>query len=203
MSLVIALAAGRQAVIGADRRAIAFLGPCPKLEDELYSGKIRDDQQLLARAKELRASLHVSDNREKAWRRENILVGEVTEISLELSRRRRIYLLPGASLEVDITSAKDAGGQAMIRSWGDMGCIIFGNRFTQNLAYEQIRLAGGGVNEALIRGILEKASRKTASVSREHIILKSHAENFDPKAALLRALEEDCNENGWRLCALP
>jgi hypothetical protein len=221
MSLVIALAASREAVIGADRRAIAFLGPCPELEEELYSGRIKNDQELTDRARELCATLQISDGREKVWRRGDLLVGEVTEISLKLCRRRRIYLAPGASLQVDITSSggavtdadnddyddagcscKEATGEARIRAWDGIGCIVFGNRFTQALAYEEVGRAGGRVNETLIKSILEKAGERTASVSREHTVLRSVVKIADPKAALLKALEEDCKENGWRLCAL-
>lgn len=206
MSLVIALAASREAVIGADRRAIAFLAPCPKLEEELYSGQIKNDQELADRARELGAILQISDGREKVWRRGDLLVGEVTELSAKLSRRRRIYLAPGASLQVDITSGEDAGaegtgGEAKIRAWDGMGCIVFGNRFTQKLAYEEVGRAGGRVNEPLIKSILEKAGDKTASVSRKYIVLRSDVKQSDPKAALLKALEEDCKESGWRLCA--
>jgi hypothetical protein len=108
-----------------DKRSIAFLGSCPALEDELYSGKIKDDKELVARAKDLGASLQVSDGREKVWRRvegkregrgkedENLLVGEVTEISLSSDRRRRIYLTPGAYLMADIS-----GGEAKITGQG-------------------------------------------------------------------------------------
>jgi hypothetical protein len=224
MSLVIALAASREAVIGADRRAIAFLGPCPELEEELYSGQIKNDQELTDRARELCATLQISDGREKVWRRGDLLVGEVTEISAKLSRSRRIYLAPGASLQVDITSGgavtdgdddeagcdgagrektscKEASGEARIRAWDGIGCIVYGNRFTQTLAYEEVGRAGGRVNEALIKSILEKAGEKTASVSRKHTVLRSDAKKSDPKAALLKALEEDCKESGWRLCA--
>ena len=224
MSLVIALAASQEAVIGADRRAIAFLGPCPELEEELYSGQIKNDLELADRARELCATLQVSDGKEKVWRRGDLLVGEVTEISAKLCRRRRIYLAPGASLQVDITSrggivadedeagcdeasheetsCKEACGEASIRAWDGIGCIVFGNRFTQKLAYEEAGRAGGKVNEALIKSILEKAGERTASVSREYIVLRSYARQSDPKAALLKALEEDCKESGWRLCAL-
>jgi len=221
MSLVIALAASREAVIGADRRAIAFLGPCPKLEEELYSGQIKNDQELADRARELGATLQITDGREKVWRRGDLLVGEVTEISLKLCRRRRIYLAPGASLQVDITtgnaaevgetggdgadteetSCKEASGEARIRAWDGVGCIVFGNRFTQKLAHEEVGRARGRVNEALIKNILEKAGDRTASVSREHIVLRSAAKKADSKAFLLSALEEDCKESGWRLCA--
>ena len=203
MSLVIALAASREAVIGADRRAIAFLGSCPRLEEELYSGLIEDDQKLLDRARELGAALQITNSKEKVWRRGDLLVGEVTEISLEQSRRRRIYLAPGASLQVDITSGKvaDANGEARIRAWNGVGCTVFGNRFTQKLAYDEVGRAGGRVNEALIKSILVKAGERTASVSRESTVLHSAVLQSDSKAALLRALEEDCKESGWRLCA--
>ncbi len=215
MSLVIALAASREAVIGADRRAIAFLGSCKKLEEELYFGQIKNDQDLADRARELGATLQISDGREKIWRRGDLLVGEVTEISARLSRRRRIYLTPGASLQVDITSGEDAGaaegaggknaggGEARIRAWDGLGCTVFGNRITQKLAYEEVGQAEGRVNEALIRSILVKAGESTASVSRENTVLRSDVKQSDPKTALLKALEEDCKESGWRLCALP
>jgi len=122
--------------VGGDRRAITFLGSCPSLEEELYSGQIRNDQELLARAGELGASLQVSDGREKVWRSEDVLVGEVTEISAHFERRRRIYLVPGAHLIVDVT-----GGEARITGKGKVGCIVLGNRFTQKLASEE-RSAG-------------------------------------------------------------
>jgi|WetSurMetagenome_2_1015567.scaffolds.fasta_scaffold02281_10 hypothetical protein len=223
MSLVIALAASREAVIGADRRAITFLGSCPRLEEELYSGQIKDDQQLLDRAGELGAALQITNNKEKVWKKGDLLVGEVTEISAVLSRRRRIYLTPGASLQVDITSGGIAeivepanivacreeekkapdktNGEARIRAWDGVGCTVFGNRVTQKLAYDEVGRAGGRVNEPLIKSILIKAGESTASVSRESTILRSDIKQLDPRAALLRVLEEDCKENGWRLCA--
>jgi hypothetical protein len=208
MTLVIALAESKKAIIGADRRSIAFFGECPQLEEELYSGQIRDDRELLARAASLGAAMQISDGREKVWRRGDILVGEVTEVSASLERRRRIYIAPGASLQVEVRSGKAAesvsglpGGEARISAWGGVGCTIFGNRFTQKLAAEAVSLAGGRVDEFLVRGILIEAGEKTASVSREHTILGSNARTADARADLLKALAEDCNESGWRLCA--
>ena len=200
MSLVIALSASRKAVIGADRRAIAFLGSCSQLEEELYSGRIKDDRELKARAKETGSVIEISDGREKVWKRGDILVGEVTEISAQVSRRRRIYVAPGVSLQVDITSGNGPGGTAKIRAWGGVGCIIFGNRFTQKLAADEVALAGGRVNETLIGDILSKAGERTASVSREHTVLSSDVIPSDAKAIILRTLLEDCRKGGWRLC---
>jgi hypothetical protein len=196
LSLVVAFSGSREAIIGGDRRVITFLGGCPALEEELYSGNIRTDQELLARAKDLGASLQVSDEREKVWMKGDLLVGEVTEIAPKMERCRRIYLTPGASLMVDIT-----GREAKIKSRGKVECMVFGNRFTQNLAATDLGKAGGKVNEDLIRSILAKAGEGTASVSRNYTVLKTKAKHPDPDAALLKALEEDCLEHGWMLCA--
>ena len=201
MSLVIALALSREAIIGADRRSISFFGPCQALEEELYSGKIEDDCNLESRAKELGASLQISDGREKVWKRAEILVGEVTEVSASLSRRRRIYLTAGASLQVEIEEA-DGSGVARVRAWGGVGCTVFGNRFTQNLASQEIARAGGRVDEELIRTILQKAGRETASVSRESTVLRTGTGTraSNARQELYKALSEDCRENGWRIC---
>lgn len=195
MSLIIALAGSREAVIGGDRRCITFLGSSPELEDELYSGRIRNDRELLAKAEALKATMQVSDGRDKVWRRGDLLVGEVTEISSLLERRRRIYLAPAASLQVDIT-----GSEARIRARGGVGCVVYGNRFTQELAGSSVASNGGRVNESLIRNIFALAGERTASVSREHVILKSDKKLSDPNAALQEALEEDCRKSGWKLC---
>ena len=197
MSLVVALAGSREAVIGGDWRSISFLGSSERLEEELYSGEIRNDLELIARAKELNASLQVSDGREKVWRRGDLLVGEVTEISAQLERRRRIYLTPGGSLVVDIT-----GSEAKITSTGKIGCIVLGNRFTQKLAGDEVNKAKGRVNEELIRNIMARAGNSSASVSRQYTVLRTDIKQSDPKEALLMALKDDCEKRSWRLCGL-
>lgn len=196
MSLVVALAKSTEAVIGGDRRSITFLGSWQELEEELYSGRIADDEALLARAKEIKATLQVSDSRDKVWRRGDLLVGEVTEITPQLERRRRIYITPGGRLEVDIS-----GKEARIRARGGSGCVVYGNRFTQQVAGSIVARANGRMDEDLIREIFQEAGKKTASVSQEHVILRSERKPADPKKALEEALKEDCKKNGWRLCA--
>jgi hypothetical protein len=197
LSLVVALAGIREAVIGGDRRSISFLGSAERLEEELYSGEIRNDQELIARAKELNATLQVSDEREKVWRRGDLLVGEVTEISAQLEMRRRIYLAPGGTLVMDTT-----GREAKITSMGKIGCIVLGNRFTQKLAGDEVSKAKGRVNEELIRNILAIAGKSSASVSRQYTVLRTDVKQSDPKEALLKALLDDCEKSGWRLCGL-
>lgn len=202
MSLVIALATGKEALMAGDRRSIAFLGSCPGLEEELYSGDIRDEGELLARAKALKAILQVSDGRQKVWRKGDLLVGEVTEISRCRDRRRRVYVAPGAYLLVDIDE-----GRAEIIGKGLSGLVILGNRVAQSLSKERVQEAGGRVDEELIRAIFEDACSRTPSVSRNYDLLsiKARPQDLqslqDPQSALQAALEEDARKSGWKLCA--
>ncbi len=153
----------------------------------------------MARAKELGASLQVSDGREKVWKRRlavgDLLVGEVTEISLNSDRRRRIYLAPGAYLMVEI-----ADGEAKISGQGKVGCIVLGNKLTQRLASDMIRKAGGRMNEEIMKSIFADAGSRTASVSRDYAVFTVDARQADPMAALQALLKEDCEKSGWRLC---
>jgi len=202
VSLVIALATGKEALMAGDRRSIAFLGSCPGLEEELYSGDIRDEGELLARAKGLGATLQVSDGRQKVWRKGDLLVGEVTEISRCRDRRRRVYVAPGAYLLADIE-----GGRAEIIGKGLSGLVILGNRVAQSLSKERVQEAGGRVDEELIRAIFEDACSRTPSVSRNYDLLSIKARPQDPQSlqdpqsALAAALEEDARKSGWKLCA--
>lgn len=94
MSLIIAVIGSREAIIGGDRRRITFLGSCFDLEQELYSGELKTDEDLLKRAKELGASLQVADGKEKVWLQGDILVGEVTEVSAESCRIILVWSRP-------------------------------------------------------------------------------------------------------------
>jgi hypothetical protein len=133
---------------------------------------------------------------------ENLLVGEVTEISLNSDRRRRIYLTLGAYLMADISE-----GEAKITGQGKSGCIILGNKLTQRLAGEMIRKAGGKMSEEIMKSIFIDVGSKTASVSSDYAVLcakvplsNSKVPLSNPKDVLLAVLQEDCMKSGWRLC---
>jgi hypothetical protein len=195
MSLIIAVAGSKEAVIGGDKRSITFLGSCPELEQELYSGKLKTDKDLLNRAKELGALLQISDGREKVWRRGNVLVGEVTEISPVLERRRRIYLVPGAYIMADIT-----GKEARVIGKGKVVCMVFGNRFTQDQANRGIKNVKDKIDAVAVEAILSDISSMTPSISPEHCVLSTAVQQPNPETAVLDALQEDCRKSGWRLC---
>jgi hypothetical protein len=193
LSLIIALAGSKKAVIGGDRRVITFFGGSESIEEDLYSGKITNDAELISKAKEKKVDLIVSDDRIKVWAAGDVLVGEVTEISPKLERRRRIYLVPGMYLLAEIT-----GTSAQIREY-EKGCMILGNMVTQRIAGEMIMQARQRVSEDLIRQILLETGQRTASVSKSHIILKTDSKPKVDREALLKALQDDCIKSGWSL----
>lgn len=195
MSLIIAVAKSNEAIIGGDKRSIVFLGSCPELEQELYTGKLKTDEDLLKRAKELGASLRISDGREKVWRRGDVLVGEVTEISSALEKRRRIYLVPGAYIMADIT-----GKESKVIGQGKVACMVQGNRFTQELASQGINNSKGKIDKNVLEAVLANVGSRTPSISQEHCVLSTNVKQTKPEATVFSALREDWQKCGWRLC---
>jgi hypothetical protein len=182
-------------VIGGDKRSMTFLGDCALVEEELYCGQITDDQELTARAEELGAILQIADGREKVWQQGDILVGEVTEITPQTQRRRRIYLAPGAYLLVEVE-----GSKATAKAEGRAGCIVLGNKYTQKLVNDAIVKTRGRIDEDTIRSIFFQAASKTPSVSRDFTIFRSDSRSPDPEKSVMNAFLKDCEKSGWRLC---
>ena len=199
MSLVVAFAGKKRAILGGDKRSIAFFGRAEALEEELYSGRIRTDEELRRRAEELGSNIRISDGREKVWKWGDggVLVGEVTELSVDSQRRRRIYLVPGGYLLVEI-----AGKKAEVSKRGKSTLIILGNRFTREFAYQRLGASGKPPELSSMRSLFEEAMEATASVSPDYTLLTSDEVNPNPEAVLLRALREDCEEGGWELSGL-
>jgi hypothetical protein len=193
MSLVVAFAGKKKAIVGGDRRSIAFFGQAEALEEELYSGQIKSDEQLVKRAQELKAQIAVSDARDKVWAKGHILVGEVAELSADDQRRRRVYAAPGGYLLVDISK-----NRAEIRQQGKSTLIILGNEITKKVAYEQLAKLEA-FDESIIESTFKEAREKTASVSPTFKVISSSNISPDPMAALRQALFQDCEENGWKV----
>ena len=196
---MVAFAGKKRAILGGDKRSIAFFGRAEALEEELYSGKIRTDEELRRRAEELGSKIQISDGREKVWKRGvgGVLVGEVTELSVESQRRRRVYLVPGGYLLVEI-----AGKKAEVAKRGKSTLIILGNRFTREFTYQRLGTTGKPPELSSMRSLFEEARGATASVSPDYTILSSDEVNPNPEAVLIKALREDCEEGGWELSGL-
>jgi hypothetical protein len=185
----------KKALIAGDQRSIIFSGSCLQFEDDLYSGKISNLDELKARAFELGASLTVLDGKKKVWKRDGILVGEVAEISKNFQKSRRVYLVPGSYIMLDIK-----GPLAKITAKGSISCLILGNKFTQVLANEAVQKAQGKANEQLLRSIFEEAARRTASVSQEYDLLSTDSNSSSDAEALLDVIKADCQKNSWDIC---
>lgn len=199
LSLVVAFAGKNKAIIGGDRRSIAFFGGAEAFEEELYSGKIRTDEELKKRAEDLGSMIQISDGREKVWKRKDdeVLVGEVTELSLGRQRRRRVYLVAGGYLLVEISEKR-----AEISKRGRSTLVILGNRFTREFAYQRLGAAGKPPDLSSMKSLFEEAGRATASVSLDYTLLTSERVPSNPEAVLVRALREDSEEMGWELFGL-
>jgi hypothetical protein len=195
MSLVIAYVTAKEAILGGDRRSITFGDGSAELEEELYCGSIVKDEELLERAEALDVWLQISDGRDKVWKKGDVLVGEVSEISLESDRRRRIYATSGGYFLVDISD-----GEVVVRNKAKSAIIVLGNKFTKALAEKKIRNLK--VDQEAIRKVLAEAGSRTASVSSEHTVIHSSAHNADPEGIIIKALHQDCEDKGWKLCGL-
>jgi hypothetical protein len=199
LSLVVAFAGKKRAMMGGDQRSIAFFGKAEALEEELYSGKIRTDEVLKKRAEELGFRIQISDGREKVWKRGDceVLVGEVTELSVDSQRRRRVYLVPGGYILVEIS-----GNRGEVSKMGKSTLVILGNKFTRDLAYQRLGTTGKPPESSSMKSLFEEARSATASVSPDYTILSSEKVHSNPEAVLLGALREDCEEMGWELSGL-
>ncbi len=192
MSLVIAFS-GRDAVIAGDRRSIAFSGDCRALEDELYSGGIHNDEELLKRARELSATIYVSDNREKVWQDGDVLVGEVTEVSASSSKRRRVYVTSGAYLIVDVVD-----GNATISGKGGTSLVILGNRYTRDAAGRALQRLSR-IDAQSVMDVMKKVGAESATMSKEYTMLRVSTKHGDPAAHLMQTFLRDCERMGWRV----
>lgn len=196
MSLVMAFSGRKRAVVGGDRRSITFFGEAEALEEELYGGRIRTDEELVRRAEELGARILVSDARDKVWKRGPVLVGEVTEVSPGSDRRRRIYVTPGGYLLVDISE-----GRAVVKTEGGTSLVVLGNKITKRLANERLGKLRS-FDHAVFRSAFREIRKETASISPDHTVIGIGEVHPDPRSALRQALRQDCEESGWKVSGL-
>lgn len=178
MSLVIAFTGRDAAVIAGDMREILMQGDAAqteRFERELYSGEIRTDERLMKRAEDLGIALRVRDDKCKVADRGGVLIGEVAESEGSYVRQRRLYAAPGRYAIVDIER-----GRATPRQSGNgSSFVILGNQGTRGIAHEMIRSGWreGSFPDAvrLIILIMNEASSRSASVSRDFLVLQSRS----------------------------
>jgi hypothetical protein len=176
MSLVIAFVGREGAVMAGDLREILMKGPDIAMcgfEQELYSGQIRTDSDLMKRAVEKGIVLRLRDDKCKVSDHDGILVGEVAESDGDTVRKRRLCVACGTFAIVDIT-----GNEAILTQEGrGTTFVVLGNEVTKRIAHGMIRSEwkDGTFPDAvrLIIRIMNAAASCTASVSRTFTILQT------------------------------
>ncbi len=189
MSLVIGFTGSSGAAIGGDMREILLWGEdagTMRLERALYSGDIRDDAELARRAADLGVKLSIRDTKVKVRERDGVLIGEVSESDGGVVRKRRLYVAAGEYAIADIGPRHFDLRTRESRS----SFVVLGNDVTKRIANDAIREEWkNGTFEDAVRVIitaLESAASKTASVSKNHLILQTRE-----KAGLSAVIEKD------------
>jgi len=138
MSLIICYYGKNGAVVGGDRRQIFFRGSEESrkiLEEKLYNGDIKSEEELYNLANELNIKIIVEDNREKVRKiSDSVVVGEVRSLGID-AKRRRVYATKGKCAIVDILN--DTVTNQTVKE--GFGIVIFGNRFLKKKAEEELK----------------------------------------------------------------
>ncbi|WP_458455138.1 MJ0548 connectase family domain-containing protein [Methanobrevibacter sp.] len=174
MSLIIAYVGKKGCVMASDKRKIGYFGDkqnLNKLEEELYGGKLTNDDDFLKRAEELGISIKITDDANKLKKVGNTIRGEVSTKGTFETRRRRIY---GTTMGYQIVEL--LGSETESRNAGKSGVIVFGNEFAKKMAEtliarefkpsQSLRYMGD-----IFKKIIEQVASKTPTVGKKVDIL--------------------------------
>lgn len=185
MSLIISYIGRNGCLMVGDKRRIGFLGDKEKrekLEEYLYSGAIKTDEELLKVAKEQGITLNISDDAEKVRVIGNVIVGEVQHKTPFESKRKRIYATTNGYNLIELV-----GSHIEKYEDGDSSIIVFGNKITKAKANELIKThwkAKGSLKDLsdVFIKIMEEIAKITPSVSKEYDIYTQNVK-LDKKEA--------------------
>lgn len=204
MSLIITYIGSNGCVMAGDKRRIGFFGPeshREQLEEALYSGKIKNIEELQREAEKHGITLKISDDAEKLRAIDSVLVGEVRSRSTVETKRKRIYATTGAYNMVELL-----GSEIKTVKSGGSSIVVFGNKYTQELAETSLKKKWKSkLNildvEKIFEEVMGEVAIKTPSVSSGFDIMRKHP-SLNTKAAkeLLRStIIADVKElENWR-----
>lgn len=186
MSLIITYIGSKGCVMAGDRRSIGFLGDKDQrelLEEDLYSGKIKTDEELTKRAKELGINLKITDESQKVRNLDKVLVGEVKVRATHETKRKRIYATTNGYHQVELTGSEIEN----IKS-GKTSIVIFGNKLTKEIAGKRLKkhwkskISLEKVGE-IFENVMREVAEATPSVSPQYDVFIIHPQ-MDHKQAL-------------------
>lgn len=185
MSLIVTYIGSKGCIMAGDKRRIGFYGSPEAretLEDELYAGNIKTEEELLKKAEKNGINLKISDDITKIREMDNVLVGEVISRATHETKRKRIYAISGAYSMVELT-----GSNIDTLKSGGRSIIVYGNKYTQELAENTIKKLWKPkmkfVNvERIIETVMNEVSKNTPSVS-DNFDLMIKYNSLDQKVA--------------------
>lgn len=178
MSLIISYIGSNGCVIAGDKRRIGFFGDKDKrekLEEYLYSGAIRTDEELNKVAKEQGITLNISDDAEKVRSIDNVVVGEVRFKTPFETKRKRIYGTTNGYIIAELL-----GSEIKKIENGSSSIVAFGNKITKQIANETIKKhwkskASLENVSSVFKSVMDEVSKQTPSVSKEYDIIIKHS----------------------------
>ena len=122
--------------MASDKRRIGYFGNKEQLnalESELYSGKIKTDEEFKKKADEYGISIKLTEDATKITTVGNCVRGEVTTKKVFETYRKRIY---GTTMGYQIVEL--SGSETVSREAGEKAIIVFGNKFAKQEAEKLI-----------------------------------------------------------------
>ncbi|MGZ7209022.1 MAG: MJ0548 connectase family domain-containing protein [Methanobacterium sp.] len=183
MSLIISYVGRNGCVMVGDKRRIGFLGDKEKrekLEEYLYAGAIKTDDELLKVAKEQGISLNILNDASKVREIQDVIVGEVLHKTPFETKRKRIYATTNGYIIIELV-----GSNIEKYEMGDSSIIVFGNKFTKAKANELIKkywikkTSLENVSK-VFKKVMSEISTITPSISKEYDLYTKDVK-FDKK----------------------
>ena len=172
MSLIIAYVGKKGCVMASDKRKIAYFGEnVENLEKELYSWKIKSDEELEKRSHELDVPIKISDDADKIQIIGNAVRGEVSSKGTHETKRRRIYGTTNGYQIIELIGSKTKSRHA-----GESGIIVFGNNYAKKEAESLIKRKWKASHSLKLMGeifgeILQEISAKTPTIGKKFDVL--------------------------------
>ncbi len=171
--------------MASDKRKIAFFGNkenLAELEEDLYGGKIKTDDELMSRAQSLDIQIKISNDGSKISTVDDVLRGEVSSKGAFETKRKRIYATTNGFQIVEII-----GSDITSKSPGEKAIIIFGNKHAKSEAEKLISKKWKSSLSLKYMGdifaeIIKEVSKTTPTVGNEVDVLIKN-ESYTPKQA--------------------
>jgi hypothetical protein len=196
MSLIVTYIGSKGCIIAGDKRRIGFYGSPEAreiLEEELYSGNIKTEEELIKKAEKQGINLKISDDISKIHEMGDVLVGEVISRATHETKRKRIYAISGAYSMVELT-----GSNIDTVKSGGRSIIVYGNKYTQELAEETIKKYWKPKMkfvdvERIIEAVMNEVAKETPSVSDSFDLITKYKslDQKDAKEVIRTAVLED------------